>query len=55
MSAGLAVALLNLLFGQARELYVWAKQNHGEAIPEWSDLAKGFDSMQAKLDAAKRE
>lgn len=55
MSASVVMAFITFLIGQAKEVYIWGKQQHGEAIPEWDTILKGFDSMQAKIDAAKRE
>ena len=55
MSAATVMMLLNLIIGQAKELYTWGKQNHGDAIPDWDEITGKFNAMQAKLDAAKKE
>jgi hypothetical protein len=53
MTAPLILAFIQFLTGQAFEAWKWARQTHGEAIPEWATIMQKFDAQQAKLDAAK--
>jgi len=47
------VGILKFIISEAKEVYDWAKQNHGENIPSWDELIAENKVLQDKIDAEK--
>ena len=53
LSANLVTGILQFVIGEAKEIYEWAKQNHGENIPSWDELIAENKVLQDKIEAEK--
>lgn len=51
MNAAVVLAFIKFCIGQGFAMWKWARQDQGMDIPDWPDILKANDALQAKIDA----
>lgn len=54
MNPAFLIAIIQAGAQELFSLYTYAKQRHGDAIPDWDTIIKGNTDLQAKIDAEKK-